>query len=134
MIIEHVTETDREILQNWISRDRFHRKTFSPDMFILPAPEDGKPARATSCMFADRRGPVMFVRFTSVMRVQVQFDPGERLRTAGIMLPAFEWVVAHAEQSMFSQVVARLDDKELRAFCRQRLGFKSRNEYFRGVI
>jgi hypothetical protein len=136
MNMRHITESDRETLKAWIEADPDHRGRVIPDFFIPPDPEKNPEAAArwaeqvTSCLFEDHAGPVLFARFTCAMRVDIQFNPAERVRTA-IMLPqGFSWLLSQARQAHFSQVIFDSQDARLITFCDKKFGFKSSpNEY-----
>ena len=139
--IRHVTEEDRELLKQWIAADADHRGRVTPDFFIPPNPDTdprgsaewGK--RVNSCLFSDQSGPVLFSRFTCAMRVDIQFNPVERVRTALMLPKGFQWLLTQAHEAHFSQVIFDSTDARLIAFCDKNFGFKSSpNEYIARLV
>lgn len=135
-----MTEADRALLAVWISREPDHRGVVTPDMFIAPQPEletdpekrallEKKVQLYHDCMFCDELGEVLAVRFSTAMRIGVQFNPWEKMRTAKMMLPAMAWLIEQARTANMTEVIFESVTPSLISFCEKRLGFmKSPNE------
>jgi hypothetical protein len=119
-IIRPVTTEDRPMLESWIAAEPTH-----PDNTF----EFYQSPKSKTVVYEDAEGPVFVARFSSALRVDMDFNPDaspERIRTmfAG-ELPS---VARQAKDQGFSEVVFESFSKKLIAFLRA-FGFRSCPDY-----
>lgn len=121
MIIRRINESDRARIQEWILADAEHAaKCMTADFFFV---------EQTLCLcFCDATGPVFYVRLDPEMngtvRVHIQFNPAQLLRTARMLKEGFPVVAdrikaAGAMRMVFDSVSYGLID-----FCMNRFDFR----------
>src|ERR1700761_9194968 len=105
MIFRRATETDKPTLARWIQNDEDHRGRVSADFFIDPEQE--------CSILHDEHGPIMGVRIERVLRVHIQFDPTERIRSAKALAAVFPWVQKKAKEAGFREMIFESISKPL---------------------
>jgi hypothetical protein len=118
---------DRGILAESLANDGFHTGT-TPDFFFPKLEETGESIpdpRYITNVYEDERGPIMFVRGTKSLRLDIQFvDNADSERNAEAMLGDFEQFAAKARANGFTEIVFCSNSPGLRAFCRRRFKFR----------
>lgn len=121
-----LNEDDRALLEASLSVDPFHKDT-PADFFYDP--------RSVCEVYEDGQGPVMFVRGTKALRIDVQFvNNKDRLRNAKAMLANIERVAEQARRAGFTELVFCTDNVELNEFAKKALGFGIVNGELRRLI
>lgn len=121
IIARPISEDDRPWLELSLSDDKFHKDT-DVDFFY----EHG-----TVCnVYEDEAGPVLAVRGSKVLRLDIQFlANNNNRRNAHIMLHGFPQLAKQAKENGFKEIIFNSTSPELIAFCEKYLGFeKSGNE------
>lgn len=114
----NTTETDRTQLENWISKDPDHAGRCTPD-FWLPG-ED----KVRQFVVQDSCGDIFYVRAENILRLHIQFAPGERARTAAAISEFTPVIAAGAKQWKYKQLIFESVFKPLIRFLEKR-GFRS---------
>lgn len=121
-----LTEDDRVVLEASLSVDQYHKET-PVDFFY--------DSRSVCEVYEDSQGPVMFVRGTKALRIDVQFvKNSDRLRNAKAMLANIDRVVEQARRAGFTELVFCTDNPELLEFGKKALGFGEVNGELRRLI
>jgi len=119
MINRNLTEEDKTLLADWIAKEPDHKHT--PEFYFEPG--------SKTIMYQDEQGPVFAVKYSSALRVDVEFNPEaekDRIREAlKIVVPD---VAAQAKDQKFKEIVFTSVSKPLIAFCRL-LGFSAIPDY-----
>lgn len=111
---------DRARLEEWIAGDDDHRrKHLNPDFFYAP--------NTLGLCFEDSWGPVFYVRMDpeagSLVRVHIQFESGQTLRTARTLAMGFAVFLDRVRQTSAKKLVFDSVSGRLRSFCINRFGF-----------
>ncbi len=113
-------DDDRRRLTEWIEGDNDHRaKGLTADFFYLP--------HTLGLCFEDSWGPVFYVRLDPeqhhLVRVHIQFQPGQALRTARTLAMGFAVFLERVRLTEARRLVFDSVAPQLRTFCVNRLGF-----------
>jgi hypothetical protein len=129
-MLRAITEVDRPIISEWISRDPEHSaKGMTEEFFRQP----------DSINFAadDKRGPVMYIRVepldAEIVRLHIQFNDGEHRRTALTLARGFPIVRDLVRKSGIRYIVFDSVSEPLIQFCQKHFGFvhiPDSNDYF----
>jgi len=120
MIIRPLTDDDRELLQTWIDHEPDHKDN-TPDFYFEP--------HTKSVLYQDEEGPVFAVRYSSTLRIDIEFsDDAGKNRIRKALKEGFPAVAEQAKSQGFKQIVFSSTSKTLIAFCRL-LGFRPSPDY-----
>jgi hypothetical protein len=109
MIRRLLNESDRKILDESIQKDSYHRETTTPDFFY--------DRRSFCDVYEDENKPVMFVRASKTLRLDIQFcDNGDKLKNMAA-LHELESITERAKAAGFTELVFCSDSPLLRAYC-----------------
>lgn len=116
MITERLLEdNDRLLLENSLSKDEFHKDT-PADFFYNN--------RALCKIYEDENGPIMFVRGSKALRIDVQFvDNMDSSRNISAMLDRINILSIQAKEAGFNEIVFYSNYRPLVVFCKRKLGF-----------
>jgi hypothetical protein len=122
MNIRHIAEDDRPLLQQWIADDEDHKDTTAPDFWLSP--------ENLSHVYEDENGPVLFVKMSKVLRLDIQFDNKAKVRNAKVILRGFPGLAKLAKEAGFREIVFCSKSKGLVGFLKRAFGFTAEpNEY-----
>jgi hypothetical protein len=121
MIIRPVEDSDREMIAGWIAREPSHSAS-SPNFYFEP--------RTTSLVYEDDRGPVCIARYSSALRVDMDFADVEKERIRQALKNEFPAIANQAKDQGFREVIFDSVSKTLVGFCRL-MGFRSSPAYRR---
>lgn len=109
-------ESDYDLLDLSLSQDKYHTTT-QPEFFTEPG---------TMCkVYEDNHGPVLFVKGSPVLRLDIQFvsnDDGRR--NIRVMQEGLPPLAQKARENGFKEIVFNTTSPLLKAFCTKRLGFQ----------
>lgn len=99
-----------------LAKDEYHKNT-TPDFFLQPG---------TACkVYEDEKGPIMFVRGTKALRMDIQFfDNNDSERNREVMITQFPAFVEKVKEHGFTELIFCTDSRALRAFCKRQFKFK----------
>lgn len=116
-----ITESDKPTISKWISRDPDHsKKKMTAEFFFVP--------ETLPFAIEDETGVVMFVRIDlhgAAAVMHIQFDEGERRRTAIALIKSFPIVRDSAKSVGARAIIFDSVSPSLIAFCKKRLGFQA---------
>lgn len=118
MNIRPATEADVPMIQEWIGHDPEHQG-IAPEFFC-----ESIPGKAEAMIFEDSIGPIFNVKLERVLRVHIQFDAGETLRTAKVLSQGFQWLLERAQNCGYSEVIFDSVSEPLIRFCEKRFHFE----------
>lgn len=103
-----------DILEESLNKDPYHQGT-TVGFF---------QKEGTGCnVYSDERGPIVVVRGSNVLRLDVQFlDNNDTKRNMKVLLSEFPRVVEAAKAQNFHEVLFNTNNPVLKAFCIKRLG------------
>ena len=100
---------DRALLEKSIHNDPYHKDTTTPDFFY--------DNRSFCDVYEIENKPVMFVRATKTLRLDIQFcDNGDKLNNIAA-LHELESITERAKAAGFTELVFCSDSPLLRAYC-----------------
>jgi hypothetical protein len=117
-----ILDIDRDLLNQWISKDPHHRETTTPDFFY---------EKDTICnVYSDELGPVFFMRGEAmlddgdkVIRLDIQFDNDQERRNAKMLIEVDRTFCAQAKAAGFKEIFFDSQSPKLIKFCKRALGF-----------
>ena len=110
-----INEEDRLLLEFSLEGDSYHRDTTS-DFFYDP--------NSVCNVYEDDEGPVLFVRGTKALRLDIQFvDNKDTKRNAAVMLEQFANLAQQAKANGFTEIIFNSNSPLLIRFCKQKFGF-----------
>jgi hypothetical protein len=117
-------EKDQAYVEAALSVDSFHPTTTSD--FILPTQPDGTPdVRYVTTCYSDAAGPVLYVRQTKALRIDMVFtDNKDSRRNAEAMLFGWQALVQNARDSGFTEILTSTNSHELMKFGKDVFGFQ----------
>ncbi len=121
MIIRPVTDSDREMIAGWIAREPAHKES-TPDFYFQD--------NTKSVIYEDNSGPIFIVRYSSALRIDMDFADVEKERIRQALKNEFPSVATEAKNQGFREVVFNSLSKTLVAFCRL-MDFRSVADYRR---
>jgi len=120
MIIRTLTENDKPLLAEWIAAEPDHKYS-TPEFYFEP--------QTKAVIYEDESGPVFAVRYSSALRIDIEFSPTagkDRIREA--LKTGFPDVAATAQAQGFKEMVFNSVSKTLIAFTRL-FGFRTCPDY-----
>jgi hypothetical protein len=114
--IRLTTEDDRPLLQQWISEDEDHKDTTTPDFWLSP--------ENLSHVYEDDKGPVLFLKMSKVLRLDIQFDNKAKVRNAKVILAGFPALEELARKAGFREIVFCSKSKGLVGLLQRCFGFQ----------
>ncbi len=117
-------EKDRAHLDAALSVDAFHLTTKSD--FFLPLTHEGKPdVRVITNCYADSDGPVLYVRQTKALRIDLCFsDNNNHQRNKEAMIFGWNRLCDQAVQNGFTEIITSTNSPMLMKFGKDVFGFK----------
>lgn len=113
-----VGEQDRNKLEEWIAADPDHVGKTSPDFWLRPESHVRQFVMQDSC------GDIFFVRAENILRLHIQFAPGQRVRTAKAIDEFTPLIAVGAKKEHYKQLIFESVFKPLIGFLEKR-GFRS---------
>jgi hypothetical protein len=114
MILRTLDENDKALLAEWIAAEPDHSNS-TPDFYYTPGTK--------TILYSDEQGPVCVVRYSSSLRLDIDFSPTAGKDRIKKMLSAnLPEVVNQAKAQGFSELVFDSTSKALIRFC-EKLGF-----------
>jgi hypothetical protein len=123
MIIRPVEDSDREMIAGWIAREPSHEES-TPEFYLAP--------NTKSVVYEDDLGPVFVVRYSSALRVDIDFADVEKERIRQALKQEFPAVAEQAKSQGFGEIIFNSVSKPLIAFCRF-MGFRAVPDYRRTI-
>lgn len=110
-----INEDDIIDLEISLSNDEYHKGT-TAEFFYAPG---------TACtVYSDENGPIMFLRGTKALRVDIQFiDNDDRARNAKVLIEGFDKFCENARNNGFTELVFNTTSNLLEEFCKSKLGY-----------
>lgn len=109
-------ESDLSLLELSLSQDKFHTET-TPEFFQQPG--------TVTKVYEDEHGPILFVRGSSVLRLDIQYVANEDVeRNKAAMLEGFPPFAARAKANGYTEIVFQTGNLLLARFCRNNFGFE----------
>jgi|SRR5580658_4834665 hypothetical protein len=115
-MIRWIKPEDKEILEESLRHDVYHQG-MGPEFFY----QNG----SFTTLYEDVDGPVMAVRGTKSLRVDVQFMNNRAYeRNKKALIENFAVTVEQAKKAGFTEITFFTDSPLLKRFCKQTLGFE----------
>lgn len=125
MRLRALTEDDKPILASWTASDSDHRY-LAPDWIY-------RVEKAERWMIEDKE-PRLAFRVQRALRVDIQFNEDDTVKTAKALISGFDWLLERAQKAGFTEVIFESKSQPLIRFCEKRFGFrKSGNELVRAL-
>ena len=123
-LIRPIAEADRPLIESWIRAEPDHaNNTFE---FY------GQPG-AKTVIYEDEEGPVVAVRYSSALRIDMEFaNIANRERIRAVMTGEIPGVFQQAKQQGFSEIVFTSVSQKLIGFLRE-FGFDSCPDYRKAI-
>jgi hypothetical protein len=121
MVISTIHDQDRELLTEWILAEPSHKST--AEFYYEP--------KTKSVLYSDEEGPVCVVRYSSALRLDMDFAPGiskERIKEA--MKSQLPEIAEQAKAQGFKELIFDSLSQPLIRFC-EKLGFSASPDYRR---
>jgi hypothetical protein len=115
MIVRPIEERDRQILEQSIAKDAWHSETTKADFFY--------DKRAVVTVFEDE-APIMFVKGSTVLRLDIQFCDNEDYRSNAAALQELSKVIETSKAAGFSEIVFQSSSELLRKYCVKHFRFE----------
>jgi hypothetical protein len=120
MILRTLDENDKALLAEWIAAEPDHSNS-TPDFYYTPGTK--------TILYSDEQGPVCVVRYSSSLRLDMDFAPGiDKSRIKEAMKSQLPEIAEQAKSQGFSEIVFDSVAKPLINFC-QYLGFSACPDY-----
>lgn len=114
--LRRISPSDDALLCDALKRDQYHEGT-KPEFFYAPG--------SLCNLYSDEQGPVVFVRGTKALRLDMQFiDNDDDSRNGRMLMEGFPGVVAQAKAAGFTELVFTSNSPKLIEFCKDKMGFK----------
>lgn len=108
-------DADYDLLDLSLSKDEHHTTT-KPEFFTEPG---------TVCkVYEDEAGPILFVKGSPVLRLDIQFVDNADRRNMKAMLEGLPPLAQKARDNGFKEIVFNTSSPLLKAFCIKRFGFE----------
>lgn len=120
MLIRPLTPEDQPLIEQWIAGEPQHADN-TWDFYTAP--------NSRTVIYEDEQGPVFAVRYSSALRVDMEFPPNidpERVRAT--FKEGFADVAGQAREQKFSEIVFDSVSQKLIGFLRA-FGFKTCPDY-----
>lgn len=109
-------EQDFNLLELSLSKDE-HHKTTTPEFFTEPG--------TLTKVYEDEQGPILFVRGTPVLRLDIQYVSNEDFaRNKTAMLEGFPALAQKARENGFKEIAFQTNSRVLARFCKHNFGFE----------
>lgn len=119
-------EDDLSLLELSLSRDEHHKET-TPAFFTEPG--------TLSKVYEDNRGPILFVRGTPILRLDIQYvDNADFGRNKQAMLEGFPALAQKAKANGYKEIVFESSVRALRIFCKRHFGFEECSGELRKIL
>lgn len=99
-------------LAAWIEADPDHRGRVTTGWWLQDDPDSLERKKnneflpaVENYLVADRRGPLLFLRLSNAMRVDIQFAPDEEVRTAMALAGGVPWLALEARKRRYAQLI-----------------------------
>ena len=115
MIVRPLTEEDRQILESSIEKDEYHKDKMTSDFFY--------DKRAISTVYQIDEKPVMYVKGSTALRLDIQFCDNSDRRNNAEALKKLSEIIDTAKNNGFSELIFNTDSPLLKAFCCKHFGF-----------
>lgn len=127
MIYERwLEESDRRIINESLETDEYHKDT-STDFFYDKS--------AVCKVYEDENGPIMYVKGTKAIRLDIQFvSNNDFRRNRKALLDGFDRFVENAKAAGFSELIFCSNSPLLKDFCKKNFGFKESSGEMRKFI
>ena len=122
-----IEESDRAKVEESLARDKFHPNT-KADVFF-PKQADGNPdPRFVTNIYEDAEGPLMVVRGSRALRIELIFiDNAEFARNKEALIAGWQAMIEGAKRAGFTEIVASTNSPMLRRFAKRAFGFVETN-------
>lgn len=120
------SDKDHAVLEMSLSTDEYHKDT---DVSFFESPK-------AVCKVYEKDGqPVLFLRGTKAVRVDIQFVDNQNHRdNREVMVTQFDAFVEQCRKAGFTEIIFNTNNRLLELFCEKRLGFtKSEGEMRRFI-
>lgn len=119
-------EGDQVLLELSLAKDAYHKET-PAEFFYAPG--------SVCNVYEDETGPIMFVRGTKALRVDIQFtDNNDFERNKKALSEAFGPFAAKAKAAGFTELVFFSESPLLMFFCKREFGFEEVSGEFRKFL
>lgn len=120
MLIRPLTTEDKPLIEQWIAGEPQHAdNTF--EFYSDP--------KARTVIYEQEAGPVFAVRYSSALRVDIEFNPeASREDIRATFQEGFPDVVRQAREQGFSELIFESESPKLIAFC-ETLGYEKSPSY-----
>ena len=123
-LIRPIAPEDKPLIESWIAAEPDH----SNNTFEFY----GQPS-TKSVIHEDEEGPVFAVRYSSALRIDMEFNPNAgKDRIRAVLKRDFPEVARQAKNQGFSQLIFSSVSKTLIAFCRV-FGFRTSPDFVRNL-
>lgn len=110
-----IDENDRAVLEESLKKDDFHKET-TADFFY--------DTRVVTNVYEDEMSPIMFVRGSKALRMDIQFlDNKDNKRNAKALLALGSRIIEQARNAGFNEMIFNTTNKNLANFCKTYFGF-----------
>ena len=117
MRVRILEENDRHALQSSIAADKYHRDTTTLDFFY--------DKRSICHVYENEYRPIMFVKGSSVLRLDIQFVCNDDKINNAEALYELSKIVETAKASGYVELVFCTNSDSLKNFCIKHFGFVS---------
>ncbi len=127
MVTDRLLEDkDLALLELSLDKDEYH-KTTTPEFFLEPG--------TLTKVYEDELNPILFVRGTPVLRLDIQFVSNEDFeRNKKAMLEGFPPLVEKARENGFKEISFQSSNRALKLFVRRHFGFYESEGEMRKLI
>lgn len=124
--VRNLTPKDRPMLEKWIADDPEHVGV-SADFFYAP--------NTTGYVFEDEHGPVLILRASRCLRIDMQFQQNQAERTAKTLKWGCAWLEDKAKRAGFVEMAFESMFPPLMRFCTRHLGFKAqKGDFIKDIV
>lgn len=126
ILSRYIEEEDRSVLSDSLSKDEYHKNTEADFFYRI----------GTACSVYEEDGkPIMFMRGTKAVRLDIQFVDNSDLKSnLKALIAAFETFVPNAKANGFTEMIFNSNSPRLIAFCKRRFGFHEVDGELRAFI
>lgn len=111
-----IDSQDKVLLAVSIAKDEHHKDTTTPGFFYAPG--------TVSKVYEDEQGPVCFVRFSKVLRLDIQYvNNDDKKRNFKVMVSGFGALEKQARDNGYTEIEFQSNSDLLKKFCISRFGF-----------
>lgn len=113
--VRYLEDLDKEIIRLSLEEDKFHIGT-TADFFT-------DDPRAVTTAYEDESGPIMYVKASKAMRIDIQFVENADIDRNKAALHKLEEIVETAKNAGFSELVFCSNSPLLIRYCKRNFGF-----------